>query len=474
MGAWSLHSVTRFWLRASALASVRQKAHYVCAAALDEVPRVDASTLQPGDLIQQVTRPVILTNLAEGWPAAQMWNLDYLATVHGDKKVALLKLPEDLFKKDEVTAAYGNSLYADHVRNAYVPFVRMPRHLTLKEYIKDDFCDYIFDIGDNSLARRLCVDAFGGLDRMPEILAADDLTQLTFGMGPAEDGVMFHSHTAAWNALMFGEKEWFFYPPDGFVGEPYERYGMLGATALPEATGLRGGGDGANPKPMRVLQRPGEVIFVPDGWWHATFSHTDTACLGGQRHKDRLPADWAETLLRRWPGSGLFLNAVAKERNDHSLFEAAIATEPWNLRFSVEYMSFLRDRGEFTKAVRIGKDLRSAMDKARRKGNLGRAEFAAVLAQLGEILFETVEVASAVVSKKMKSQPKAGGDAMAGFKEVIQVSVVAREFIDEALEMDRGCPLARALVKAIDKKSKKADFSKLPPGFGKELKLSSA
>merc|ERR1719413_156518 len=107
-------------------------------------------------------------------------------------------------------------------------------------------------------------------------------------MGPANDGVMFHTHTAAWNALMYGEKTWLLYPPVGFDGEVYNSLAMLEARALPKALGLTGGKTKVAVKPLWVTQRAGEVIYVPDGWWHATWSHTPTACIGGQRHKDRL------------------------------------------------------------------------------------------------------------------------------------------------------------------------------------------
>ena len=42
--------------------------------------------------------------------------------------------------------------------------------------------------------------------RLPEHFLEDDLVQYTVGVGPRGDGVMFHAHTAAWNALVFGSK----------------------------------------------------------------------------------------------------------------------------------------------------------------------------------------------------------------------------------------------------------------------------
>ena len=44
-----------------------------------------------------------------------------------------------------------------------------------------------------------------------------------FYLGPRGSGVNFHQHTNAWNALLFGAKRWFLFPP----------YTIFGPTALP-------------------------------------------------------------------------------------------------------------------------------------------------------------------------------------------------------------------------------------------------
>jgi len=261
------------------------------------VPRVDASQLQPGDLLGNTPRPVVLTHLAECWPARHCWSREYLASVHGDIPVAKLKLSGEVFKRDPLGERGGNAMYADHARNVYVPFARTPEQMPLRELILGNFDDYYFEIGETGAAGRLSIDAFGGPDGLPELLAADDLTQLTFGLGPKGDGVMFHAHTAAWNALMYGTKEWIFFSPETFVGATYDRLAMLESRSIPTALGEAGRGEASLATPMRCIQRAGEVVYIPDAWWHATFSHTETACLGGQRHKDRLPATWAEGLL---------------------------------------------------------------------------------------------------------------------------------------------------------------------------------
>lgn len=406
------------------------------------MPRIDASSLRPGSLVEEVVAPAVLTNLAECWPARHCWSHDYLARVHGDISVAQLRLPEELFKNDLMGAAAGNALYADHARNVYVPFARPPEQLELRELIQHRFDDYYFEIGEDGAAGRLCFDAFGGLEGLPAILAADDLSQLTFGLGPAGDGVMFHAHTAAWNALMFGTKEWLFYPPDGFDHEIYDQLAMLEARAIPGALEQLAG-----KIPIRCTQQAGEVVWIPDGWWHATFSHSDTGCLGGQRHKDRLPTDWGESLLRQWPGCGLALNAVAKIRREAALFEAAVRQEPFNLRFVIEHLNFLRDRAEWQGMREIAMAHRDRMTSAQHRGLLARPELAALLAQLAERLYHAVEGASEAA---VQVAPGGADRQMATFQEAIRISQVAHTMISEALALDPGSPLATSLAEAIE------------------------
>ena len=56
-----------------------------------------------------------------------------------------------------------------------------------------------------------------------------------------------------------------------------------------------------------------EVVYVPDIWWHATVAVGDTACIGGQRHKERLPSDWGVRLIyweRKDPKSQLAIPSL--------------------------------------------------------------------------------------------------------------------------------------------------------------------
>lgn len=88
---------------------------------------------------------------------------------------------------------------------------------------------------------------------------------LSFGLAGAGTGVPFHFHGPGFAEVVYGSKRWFLYPhpqrpdfePDGSTLEWYlTRYPSLTSEKLP----------------LECLLKPGEVIYFPDKWWHATLN----------------------------------------------------------------------------------------------------------------------------------------------------------------------------------------------------------
>ncbi|GAX73493.1 hypothetical protein CEUSTIGMA_g945.t1 [Chlamydomonas eustigma] len=87
--------------------------------------------------------------------------------------------------------------------------------------------------------------------------------------GPARSGATWHVDphlTSAWNALIHGRKRWALYPPHitppGVDPDSYDTLTSLQwllevYPTLP-----------SHLKPLEFIQEPGEVVFVPGGWWH--------------------------------------------------------------------------------------------------------------------------------------------------------------------------------------------------------------
>jgi len=107
--------------------------------------------------------------------------------------------------------------------------------------------------------------------------------------GPKRSGSVFHidpNATHAWNACIAGRKRWIFYPP----GEPPP--GVLPSpdgdeVALPLSVGEwimqywtqhmeQYRTRPVNQRPLECTTHPGDVIFVPHGWWHSVINLDDT------------------------------------------------------------------------------------------------------------------------------------------------------------------------------------------------------
>ena len=83
-----------------------------------------------------------------------------------------------------------------------------------------------------------------------------------FSLGDDAAGLPFHSHGAAWLAVVHGAKHWLLYPPGGF--DTRDR------AATTPLSGVADWFHHTRPnlvkQPIECTQRPGEVLFVPTGW----------------------------------------------------------------------------------------------------------------------------------------------------------------------------------------------------------------
>ncbi len=121
-------------------------------------------------------------------------------------------------------------------------------------------------------------------------------------------GLPFHNHGRTWLAVVHGAKRWFVYPP-GYGPPPElddllnpllpvsawlsEVYPLLQQYPKPpmyahqskEAEEDRMKSGAAAPvgyRPLECLQRPGEVVAMPDRWAHMTVNVGETVAIGGQ------------------------------------------------------------------------------------------------------------------------------------------------------------------------------------------------
>lgn len=232
----------------------------------NDVPRVSANNLTPSQFRAryEIPRlPVVLKDVATKWPALHKWTREYLS-----------------------------EQYAQHTLNAGGYSFKLGDYFRYCDAVHaaDDQALYIFDSAFATKAPALADDfsvpphfsddlfALAGAERRPNYrwLIA----------GPARSGSSFHidpNATSAWNAAVSGRKKWVFFPP------------------LSTPPGISPSADGADvTAPVSVVEwfvnfydralvercgalectvGPGEIVFVPRGWWHCVLNVDATVAI---------------------------------------------------------------------------------------------------------------------------------------------------------------------------------------------------
>jgi histone arginine demethylase JMJD6 len=260
----------------------------------DLIPRIDAASISEqefANVYERGSKPVVVCGLMSTWPAVSegRWTIEALLRTHA----------EDRFKVGE-----DDDGYAVYVKLKY--FVRYMLET------KDDSPLYVFD---SSFAEREGTRALRSDYALPRFFT-DDLFKLVgerrrppyrwLVLGPERSGSYIHIDplgTSAWNALLAGHKCWACFPP----GAPKE------ALQPPRHEGGREAIawwahvypmllDSVDPhlRPLTVIQRPGETMFVPGGWWHVVLN-LDAALAVTQNFCSRSNFDavWAKTRVSR-------------------------------------------------------------------------------------------------------------------------------------------------------------------------------
>ena len=226
------------------------------------------------------TTPCIIHGATEHWGAHKLWSFE------------------------QFTQRFHNTRFilADNVEP-----------MTFAEY--NDYCAttiedeplYIFDesFGEREDTKELLND----YDE-PELFSDDLFKNLEtirpryrwFIAGPPRSGSNLHVDplgTSAWNALVMGKKEWVIFHPDSLVEKSEKSGAAWLRDEYPKYKHL---------KHQRITQNPGEVLYIPPGWWHIAINHEPSiAVTQNYLHPKDL---------------GLAKNIILRERPDiyHKLF----------------------------------------------------------------------------------------------------------------------------------------------------------
>lgn len=203
-------------------------------------------------------RPVILTNALKDWPALTKWTPEFFRDVHGDRVVKVQGAEMRLGTFIEAVLASNEAKPAPYLSNVLV-------RQQFPEIAADILPDFRYGLPDR-LRSPLLKGTLGPVDMrpgIPELLIA----------GP---GARFNLHYDAAFLLgfvtqIYGDKEFLVFSPDD---SPYlyQRPGDPRYSQIPDIfnVDLDRFPLYAKATPMRFVLGPGETIFDPAGWWHAT------------------------------------------------------------------------------------------------------------------------------------------------------------------------------------------------------------
>ncbi|KAJ7331213.1 hypothetical protein OS493_019995 [Desmophyllum pertusum] len=224
------------------------------------IERREASSLNSEEFerVYRYKKPLIVhfSNGAADWTNPMKWTKASLLKLYSRWSI-LSGTSEDIVRR-------GGNGDTQTSFNEYLDMMHEKKH--------NDEPMYVFDrtfYNDSDLPQSIKVPVYFNIK--------DGVDSSIFFLGGSGSGVSFHKHADAWNGVIFGRKRWFLYPPQktppGGVWPSFSQLDWINKVYpnLP-----------LKDKPLECVQEEGEILYLPESYYHGTVNIGDTMAIGIQ------------------------------------------------------------------------------------------------------------------------------------------------------------------------------------------------
>lgn len=170
--------------------------------------------------------------------------------------------------KNSLLQEFGDRMVRLSTANTYsyrkvdVPFQEFVEHLLRPQSLDVLGSDTLYFFGDNNFTewRSLFQNYVPPPYTLPGTSGA-----YSFGIAGPGTGVPFHWHGPGYSEVVYGRKRWFLYPPEK---APNFHPNKTTLSWVVDTYPSLNQGD----RPIECTIHPGEVLYFPDRWWHATLN----------------------------------------------------------------------------------------------------------------------------------------------------------------------------------------------------------
>ncbi|KAL8505190.1 hypothetical protein ACS0TY_016417 [Phlomoides rotata] len=261
---------------------------------------------------EEPNKPVLLEGCLDNWAAIEKWDREYLVEVCGDAQFSVG--PVHMKLDDYFT-------YSDQVREERPLYLFDPKFAETVPQLGKDF----------QVPEYFNEDLFS-------LLGNDRPDYRWIIIGPAGSGSSFHidpNSTSAWNAVVRGSKKWVLFPPDvvppGVFPSPDGAEVACPVSIIEWFMNFYNATKSWEKRPIECVCKAGEVIFVPNGWWHLVINLEDSVAITQNFVSRRNLLNVLDFLKR--PNASTLVSGTKDRVNLHDKFKNAVnASLPGTLK----------------------------------------------------------------------------------------------------------------------------------------------